>query len=261
VTGFGHTGPLANYMGYGPTTAPLSGLTSMTGHVDGRPEEAGISFGDPAAGLTGAFAIMASLVGRSHGTPPARIDVSLWEATAANAVELWMGHALGSMPLSRMGSRSPIAAPHGVFRCAGDDVWISIACMSDEQWAQFSELIRGQARDERFVSLAGRKAQEDELESIVTAFTEQHEKWALAEQLQSAGIAAYPSLSCPELETNAQLVERGFWERFDHPEVGPRTHAGIPWRTRNAANGVMHRAPLLGEHTAEILGAVLASDS
>lgn len=255
VTGFGHTGPLAEYMGYGPTTAPLSGLTSMTGHVGGQPEEAGISFGDPAAGLAAAFAVMASLVGRSHGTPPARVDVSLWEATAANAVELWMGHALGLSPLSRMGSRKPTAAPHGVFRCDGDDAWISIACMSDDQWARFAALIDGQALDDRFVSFAGRKADEDDLESVVSAFTEQHEPWALAELLQSVGIAAYPSLSCPELETNPQLVERGFWERFDHPEVGTRTHSGIPWRTRNTPNGVMHRAPLLGEHTDEFLGA------
>ena len=254
VTGFGHTGPLAEYMGYGPTTAPLSGLTSMTGHVDGRPEEAGISFGDPAAGLTAAFAVMASLIGQSEGCPPARIDVSLWEATAANAVELWMGHALGSEPLSRMGSRNPTAAPHGIFPCAGDDAWISIACMSDDQWAGFAALIGEQAGDDRFTALAGRKANEEDLESIVSAFSAQHERWQLAELLQAAGIAAYPSLTCPEIEVNPQLTERGFWERFDHPEVGERTHSGVPWRTRNTANGVMHRAPLLGEHTDEILG-------
>lgn len=253
VTGFGHTGPLAEYMGYGPTTAPLSGLTSMTGHLGGRPEEAGISFGDPAAGLTAAFYVMASLVGTKHGAEATRIDVSLWESTAANAVELWMGHALGAPSLERMGSRNPVAAPHGVFPSSGDDDWISIACTSDEQWQTLAAIIGDEAGAERFASFADRKANESELEAIVAAFTSQRTAWDLTQMLQDHGVPAYPSLSCPELETASQHVARDFWERFDHPEVGERTHSGIPWRTRNAVNGVMHRAPLIGEHTAEIL--------
>lgn len=253
ITGFGHTGPLANYMGYGPTTAPLSGLTSMTGHPGGRPEEAGISIGDPASGLTAAFAITAALVGRAAGLPAGRIDVSLWEATAANTVELWMAHALGAPPLERMGSRSPAASPHGVFRCLGDDAWISIACTSDAQWRALAELI-GEDPAGRFASLADRKADEPELERIVTAYTSEYAPMELTERLQAAGIAAYPSLRCPDLEVDAQLVARGFWERHEHPEVGRRTHSGVPWRTKNADGGVPRRAPLLGEHTEEILG-------
>ena len=253
VTGFGHTGPLAEYMGYGPTTAPLSGMASMTGHVGGPPEEAGISFGDPAAGLTAAFAIMASLVG--HEAPPAtRIDVSLWESTAANAVDLWMGHALGAAPPQRMGNRNPTAAPHGLFRCAGDDTWISIACTSDVQWARFGSLIGTDLLAERFAALSDRKTNEDELEALVSMFTATQDVWQLTEQLQAIGVAAYPSLSCPDLEVSPQLVARNFWERFEHPEVGTRTHSGVPWLNHNAPNGVIGRAPLLGEHTAEILG-------
>lgn len=254
VTGFGHTGPLCDYMGYGPTTAPLSGLTSMTGHVGGRPEEAGISFGDPAAGMSAAFAIMAALVGRWRDDEPARVDVSLWEATAANAIEGWMGHVLGAPPVEPMGSRHPGAAPHGIFPSAGDDHWVSIACMSDEQWRTLAGLINSALpADPRFLSAHDRKTNEAELEAIVSAFTSTRDRWALTDELQSLGIAAYPSLSCPDVEANEQLIARNFWERFDHPEVGARTHSGIPWRTHNWANGVMHRAPLLGEHTDEVL--------
>lgn len=254
VTGFGHSGPLATYMGYGPTTAPLSGLTSMTGHVGGRPEEAGISFGDPAAGLTASFAIMAALFGRSRGDAASRIDVSLWEATATNATELWMGHALGAPPPERMGNRSHAASPHGVFRCAGDDHWVSIACIDDDRWQALADMIGEAARSEAFATLASRKANEDKLEAVVESFTTTQDRWQLTNRLQAAGIAAYPSLSCPELETTEQLLARDFWERLEHPEVGARCHSGVPWRNRNAANGVMFRAPLLGEHTEEILG-------
>jgi crotonobetainyl-CoA:carnitine CoA-transferase CaiB-like acyl-CoA transferase len=251
ITGYGHTGPLAHYMGYGPTTAPLSGLTAMTGHVGGRPEEAGISFGDPAAGMTAAFAIAAGLAGRARGSDPARIDVSLWEATAANAVELWMRHALDAEPIARMGNRNPNAAPYGLFPCAGDDTWVSIACVSDSDWEHLAAL--GAIDDPRFASLAGRKEHEDDLESIVASFTTTQDPWALTTTLQQAGIAAYPSLSCADLEHDPQLVARQFWERFDHPATGPRTHSGIPWQMKNSGNGVMRRAPLLGEHTTEVL--------
>jgi len=254
ITGFGHSGPLMEYMGYGPTTCPLSGLTSMTGEVGKRPVEAGISFGDPAAGLAAAFAITSSLVTRSRGDEPARIDVSLWEATAVNAVEGWMAHALGAPAFEPMGNRSPAAAPHGVFRCAGADSWVSIACATDEQWAAFASLLgETVAADRRFADLGGRKQYESELEAAVSAYTAAQTAWEVATTLQEHGIAAYPSLPCPDLETTPQLVARDFWVRFDHPEVGERTHSGFSWRTHNADNGVPHRAPLLGEHTTEVL--------
>lgn len=251
VTGFGHTGPLAEYMGYGPTTAPLSGLTSMTGHTGGDPQEAGISLGDPAAGLTAAFAIMASLIGRDRGEPAARVDVSLWEATAANAVDLWMGQALGAAAPERMGSRRPHQSPHGVFRCFGDDSWIAISCRDDRAWQALASVIGTDA--ERFATAVQRKANEDELEELIGAFTAERDAWALTQDLQAVGVAAYISRRCDELENDPQLQARGFWERFDHPEVGTRTHTGVPWRTTNADNGVTRRAPLLGEHTQQVL--------
>ena len=258
VTGYGHTGPLREYMGYGPTTAPLSGLTSMTGHIGGRPEEAGISFGDPAAGLTAAFAITAALLTRGRGDEPARIDVSLWESTAVNAAEAWMGHQLGAPAIQPAGSRHPVHAPHGIFHCSGEDRWVSIACTSDDQWQTLAGLIDDDldsvaARDSRFATASDRKLAERDLEAVVSAWTTTREPWEITELLQSVGVAAYPSLNCEELEANVQHRAREFWERFDHPEVGQRTHSGVPWRTQNWPNGAVGRAALLGEHTAEIL--------
>jgi crotonobetainyl-CoA:carnitine CoA-transferase CaiB-like acyl-CoA transferase len=247
VTGYGHTGPHREYMGYGPTTCPLSGIAAMTGHPGEPPMEAGLSVGDPAAGLTAAFAIVASLFA-NQGT---RIDVSLWESTAVNGIHAWMAHALGHEPDGPQGSRSFAASPHGVFRAAGDDDWVSIACLDDQQWQAFAAILG--VNDDRFATLAGRKANEVDLEAIVSEWTAARERWAITEELQAAGIAAYPSLRCDELEANPQHVARDFWERFDHPEVGQRTHSGVPWRTRNWPNGVAQRAPLIGEHTAEVL--------
>ena len=254
ITGFGHTGPLRNYMGYGPTTAPLSGLAALTGHVGGEPVEAGISIGDPAAGLTAAFGVVAALTARRRTGRATRIDVSLWEATAVNAIDGWMNHALGGAALEPNGNRDPLEAPHGVYRCTGDDEWVSVACMSDAEWQAFAALIDpGLVADDRFTSSAMRKVNEDELDALVGAWMAPQPKWSVTEQLQTVGIAAYPSLDCQEVEANEQLLAQNFFVRNDHPEVGVRTHTGIPWRMANSADTVVGRAPLLGEHSAEVL--------
>lgn len=254
VTGYGHTGPLREYMGYGPTTTPLSGLTALTGHVGGRPEEAGLSFGDPAAGLACAYAICTALVHRRRTGEPSRVDTSLWESTAVNAIEAWMSYSLGDEVRSPQGSRSMTQAPHGVFRSAGEDEWVSIACTSDDAWRAFAALLGGAvANDARFATAADRKANEDALEELVTGYTSMHDKWTVTQALQTIGVAAYPSLDVAEVEKNEQLVAREFWARFDHPAVGRRTHSGVPWKTINAPSTVPSRAPLLGEHSADYL--------
>lgn len=255
VTGYGHSGPLRHYMGYGPTTCPLSGIAAMTGHPGGPPMEAGLSIGDPAAGLATAFAVTASLIGRTPGDGGTRIDTSLWESTAVNGLHAWMAHALGADLGGPAGSRHFAAAPHGVYRASGDDRWVSIACLSEPQWRALAAHIGGGLEtDERFATLDGRKLHEDELDVAVGAWAAERDRWTITEELQAIGVAAYPSLSCDELEDSPQHVARSFWERFDHPEVGRRTHSGVPWRTRNQPNGVSGRAPLIGEHSDTVLG-------
>lgn len=255
ITGFGHTGPLRQYMGYGPTTAPLSGLASMTGYVDGPPREAGVSVGDPAAGLTAAFGIAAALIHRRRTGEPTRIDASLWESTAVNGLEGWMTHAISGTQQGPIANRDPLWAPHGCFRCvddgAGNDMWVAIACTSDAEWSAIADVL-SLAHDDRFATAAGRKANEDELDALVTEWTTTRDRWDITEQLQAAGVAAYPSLTTQDIEANAQLQAREFFTRFDHPEVGVRTHTGVPWRMHNSPNGVVGRAPLIGEHTSEI---------
>lgn len=255
ITGFGHTGPLRNYMGYGPTTAPLSGIAALTGHVGGEPVEAGLSIGDPAAGLTASFAIVAALMARRRTGQTSRIDVALWESTAVNAIDGWMNHALGGPAVAPAGNRDPWHAPHGCYRCAGDDEWVSIACISDQGWKALAAMIDPTLpTDARFATAADRKMNEDQLDALVEAWTSTRQKWTVTEELQAVGVAAYPTLDCQEVEANEQLDAQGFFVRYDHPEVGVRTHTGVPWRMVNSPDTVAGRAPLLGEHTAEVLG-------
>jgi crotonobetainyl-CoA:carnitine CoA-transferase CaiB-like acyl-CoA transferase len=259
ISGYGHTGPQRKYMGYGPAVAPLTGLASLTGYPGGPPQELGISYGDPNAGINAAVAICAALAARKRTGQGQYIDVSLWEAMAALVPEGWMDYAMNKTQPPRMGNRDLWMAPHNCFRCAGEDEWVTIACGTEEEWQALCWTI-GQpslATDLRFRTATDRKAHEDELEALLTAWTQQHDKWEVTRTLQAAGVAAFPSMNSKDLAEDEHLNARGFFARLPHPEIGVQTHTGIPWRLTNASNGVRKAAPCLGADTDTVLRDVL----
>ncbi len=268
ISGYGQSGPCRNYMGYGPTAAPLSGLADLTGYPGEGPAEVGIAFGDPACGIAAAWAIVAALAIRRRTGLGRRIDVAMWEAALAFQPDGWMGHALGEAVSARTGNRDPRWAPHGCYRCADDadgpreaGAWVTIACTDDADWRALCDAVGpGLAEDPRFADLAGRRANEDALDAAIGNWTATLDRWSITRVLQDAGVAAFPSMSPRDLAADPQLQARGFLEHLDHPEVGRRVHAGIPWRLTFGPNGVRAPAPLLGQHTDEVLAEVLGLD-
>jgi benzylsuccinate CoA-transferase BbsF subunit len=115
----------------------------------------------------------------------------------------------------------------------------------------------GLADDPRFARAADRKRNEAALDEIVTAWTSTRDKWAVTEQLQAAGVAAYPSLSNKGLTEDPHLLARGYFVDLEHPVVGRRLHAGIPWRMSGTPCAVQSPAPLAGAHTDEVLTSLL----
>jgi len=258
ISGYGQTGPLREYMGYGPAIVPLGGLTSITGYDDGAPREVGISYGDPNGGIYTAYAICAALAARKRNGGGQTIELSLWEAMLCSGIEGWMGHLLdaGYRP---MGNRDPRWAPHNVYRCAGEDRWIALAVTDDAQWRGLCEAIGrpALADDPRFHDLAARKTHEDELDALLAEWIAPLERWEATRRLQAAGVPAFPSMSNKDLTEDPHLAERQYFTRLTHPEVGVRTHGGIPWRLAHGPNGVRSPAPLLGAHTDEIMANLL----
>ena len=259
ISGYGHTGPMQKYMGYGPAMAPISGLSSLTGYKDGRPQEVGISYGDPNSGIHTAAAICAALAARQRTGKGQYIDVSLFEAMSVLVSEGWMDHVMNGTQPQRDGNHDPFMAPHNCFRCAGEDAWVSIACGTDEEWQALCQAIGWSqlVLDARFSTAPERKANEDELEKILTAWTSRRDKWEVTNILQEAGVAAFPAMSAEDLAQDKNLEARGAFSRLPHPEVGPRLHMGIPWLLTESPNGARSPAPLLGQHTDEVMREVL----
>jgi crotonobetainyl-CoA:carnitine CoA-transferase CaiB-like acyl-CoA transferase len=254
ISGFGNVGPYGEYIGYGPTTGPLSGLCSLTGYEGLGPEEVGVALGDPAAGISTAFAVVAALYARRTSGHGQWIDSTLWEATTVGLGEAWMEFLLTGDQPPRRGNRDSLMAPHNAYRCAGDDDWVSIACASDAEWRTLANLIgAGLAADDRFASEVARKMHEDELDAEISRWCAGLDRWEVTRQLQAVGVAAMPSLHAADLDVDPHLNQRGLIERLPHPAVGERAHVGIPWLLTDGPNGVRRPAPMLGQHTDEIL--------
>ncbi len=169
-----------------------------------------------------------------------------------------MDYAFNGTEPERTGNRDPHMAPHGVFCCAGDENWVSIACTSDTQWRALARCINpALVADARFATLMLRKENEAALETLVADWCLSRDRWAITRELQQHGIAAMPSLTTADIVDDPHLNHRQFIERLDHPEVGVRAHSGIPWRLRNRPNGVARPAPCLGADSDELLGQVL----
>jgi crotonobetainyl-CoA:carnitine CoA-transferase CaiB-like acyl-CoA transferase len=259
VSGYGQTGPQRKYMAYGPAIPPLTGLSSITGYEGGPPQEVGMAYGDPTSGIHAAVAICAALAARQRTGHGQYIDVSLWEAVAALVPEGWMDYAMNGTQPPRRGNHDPWMVPHNCFRCAGEDAWVTLACGSEEEWQALCRVI-GQpqlATDARFCPATARKVNEEALDQILTAWTAQRDKWDVTRRLQAVGVAAFPSMSGKDLVEDPHLNERGFFVRLSHPEVGVRTHMGMPWLLTHGPNGVRTPAPLLGQDTDQVMGDVL----
>jgi crotonobetainyl-CoA:carnitine CoA-transferase CaiB-like acyl-CoA transferase len=162
----------------------------------------------------------------------------------------------------RDGNKDPHMAPHDVFRAEGDDRWIAIAVEDDPAWARFAEVIGqpGLATDPRFATLAARKRNEADLDAIVTAWTTTRTPESATATLQAAGIPAYMSARNRDLAESDHMRERGYFVEHDHPEVGRRLHAGVPWRMQANDSRVRAAAPCLGADTDRVLREVCGYD-
>jgi len=260
ICGYGQTGPERQYMGYGPASVPLSGIASLTGYRDIGPAEVGISYGDPNAGIFGSFAALAALAYRQRTGKGVHVDLALWEALLVLLPEGLMDYAMNKSQPERDGNRDCWISPHGCFKAKGDDdKWVTIACGNETEWQALCKAMGKPelAADKRFADVTARKANEDALEEIISAWTKERDRWEITEALQKVGVAAFPSMSNKDLATNPHLQSRGYLVQKEHPEVGKRIHAGIPWKMSGTPCEVQAAAPLRGQHTDYVLRDIL----
>lgn len=259
ISGYGQTGPYREYMGYGPAIPPLTGISAATGYLGGEAEEIGLSMPDPTAGITAAYGVIAALIKRDVSGHGDHLDISLWEATAVLNAEGWMGFSTAGQQPTRLGNRSTNMAPHGVFRCAGEDRWVAIACRTEAEWQTLADHLG--ILDERFATHELRQQHVDALEAVITQWTTMKDRWDITTELQNLGIPAFPSLTTEDVANDVHLNQREFIVHLAHPEVGKRAHAGIPWRLAHRPSRVAAPAPCIDADTDRYLAELGKSPS
>jgi crotonobetainyl-CoA:carnitine CoA-transferase CaiB-like acyl-CoA transferase len=248
-------GPDAHRIGYGTHIEQLSGLVSVSGYPDGPPQRSAISYGDPVAGATAAAATFAALLYRRATGRGQHVEVAQVEAMLSFAGDLYLEYGMTGAEPPRLANRHRSMAPHGTYRCAGEDSWVAIAVGTDAEFASLCGVIGRPelAQDDRFADVISRHRNQDELDAIVSQWTATLSHRDAAAQLQAAGVSAMPVLTIPELVVDAHLHERGFWEEQTHREAGTWTMDGPAWRFDLTPAHIRLPAPCFAEHNDYVL--------
>ncbi len=260
MSGYGQDGPYRGYLGYGPPAAALSGFFFTTGYEGMQPMELGTSYMDPNAGIFGAIAVMNALIHRKKTGQGQYIDQSQLETAVQLIAEGLLQYQITGKEPERVGNHHSTMSPHNTYKTAGDaDKWVSIAVGTEAEWLALCTVMGRPelAHDPRFSTLPARKQNEDELDRVIGEWCKTRDRWEVTEALQRAGVAAFPSMSNKDLATNEHLRERGYLVRLEHPEVGQRTHVGIPWTLGGKSSTVASPAPVRGADTDAVLSKLL----
>jgi crotonobetainyl-CoA:carnitine CoA-transferase CaiB-like acyl-CoA transferase len=251
MSAFGQSGPEAGYAGYGAALEALGGVQALTSY-DAQTKPYRIKEMDVTNGILGACALVTALVHRQRTGQEQHIDLSQQETAIHGLIgEFLLEHAMHGTQPTPLGNRHPVWAPHGCYRCAGDDKWVAIAVCSDDEWRRLCSVIgKPELRqDRRFDFQAGRLGHHDELDRIIEQWTSQRSHYQAMHELQRAGIVAGAVLSTEELSNDPHLRERGY---FVTGQDGKR-YPGVPFRLSAARNEVWRRGPDLGEDQEYVL--------
>ena len=261
-TGYGYSGPWGDFGALGYTTESASGLTYMTGYTGGPPVLPEIPYTDYLAADHTIFAIMAALLHRSKTGQGQFLDVSQAETASSTVPEALMDYTVNGRTRERIGNGDNSMAPHGCYRCMGDDNWIAIAVATDGQWRGLCDTLGDPSwgRNSRYSDALSRWEHRDELDKLLGEATGQWEHNELMHALQRAGVPAGAVLNNKEMLLDPHLRARGAYETVvHHPDTGmpPLPYASRPWKMSATPGGTRSPAPLMGEHNRHVLSEIL----
>jgi formyl-CoA transferase len=255
VKGFGSTGPYADYKSFEWIAQAMAGAMSMTGTPDGPPTKAIGGLADTGAGLHTAIGILAAIIQR-HTTGVGQLLEVAQQDSVVNLLRIHLRESYQSgKPAPRQGNRSAAAAPSNIYRCRpfGPNDYVFIHCATAEMWKTLCVTCgRPELGDDpRYADRRDRVQYIDEIDAMITAWTEKHTKHEAMETLAGAGVPCGAVLDSNEVLADKHLKERGFIVELEHPRRGKFPMPGNPVRLSDSPTDIV-RAPLLGEHNAEI---------
>ena len=254
LSGFGQTGPYADRGGFDLIAQGMSGLMSITGEGPGRaPVKVGAPMTDITAGILAALGIVAAYVHRQSTGKGQAVDTSLLEAGIVHTY--WQSAiylATGVSPVA-MGSAHPLMAPYQSFETR--DGWVNVGAANQANWERLLDVLRVPelGRDDRFGDNAGRMQNLAMLVEILTPYFQTQTTAFWLEKFQAAGIPAGPVLSIAAMHANPQVKERQMVTEVQHSRLGKVKTLGVPVKFSATPTCLERGAPVLGQHTREVL--------
>jgi crotonobetainyl-CoA:carnitine CoA-transferase CaiB-like acyl-CoA transferase len=257
ISGFGRTGPLADRGGFDLTAQGYSGLMSGTGEGPDRPPvKVGVPITDITAGILGALGIVTAYVQRLKTGEGQRVDTSLFEAGITHTY--WhaaIALATGASP-GPLGTAHPLSAPYESFETS--DGWLNLGASNQTTWERLPAALGlpDLADDERFRDNAGRMQHRQALAAILQNRFKERSTAEWLETLDEAQVPAGPLLDLAAVLEHPQTLARQMVVTVPHRDLGEVKTVGAPIKFSSSSTEPVCGAPLLGEHTHEILQTV-----
>jgi crotonobetainyl-CoA:carnitine CoA-transferase CaiB-like acyl-CoA transferase len=265
MSGFGRTGPWKDRVSYGQTLQAWSGFTDLTGFPETRPSGPASAYSDAVGGMAGAQAVLLALIQRSRTGRGQWIDVSQMEAMSALLGPLALELSANKTDVQRTGNRLRHGggAPHGAYRCLGEDRWLAITVFTDDEWGAFAKAIGSPAwaSDERFGTVESRQSHADELDKLVEFWTSGKNAEEAMHLLQAAGVAAGVVQTGQDMaENDPHLRERGIFQQVPDAAGVMRTVERAPYKLSLTPGSVTRGAPEFGADQDLVLREILGVD-
>jgi len=260
TSGYGHTGPYSKRPAYDAVVQAMGGLMSITGELGGKPTRVGSSIGDITAGLFTTIAILTALTNRSTTGKGQKVDIAMLDCQVAileNAIARYT--AGGEIP-KPIGNRHSSIVPFEPFEARDGEIMIAVG--NDAIWHKFCNTIEKAELidDVKFCTNVLRHENHSLLKPIIS---EEIKKKTIKEWqniLDTAGVPNGPINTIDKVVKDPQIIAREMIVEVEHPIAGKVKIPGIPIKLSETPGEITRSAPLLGEHTKEVLKEVLGYD-
>lgn len=262
VRGFGDSGPYANFKSFDMIGQAAGGAMSVNGEPDSPPQRLGVTLGDTGTGVHLAVGILAAYVQRQRTGEGQRVELSMQEAVMNYTRIAILSHYLSGTPTLRRGNPLKYMTAD-VYRCAGEgpNDYAYIVATSRDMWDGLLKTIdrTDLVGHDDWSDALWRSRNWDEVHALIEGWTSQHDKFAVMEAMEANGVPCSAVFDTGDLLTHPHLRERGMVATVRHPQAGSFDVPGNPVRLSASPTDV-RRAPLLGEHNAEVYEELLGLD-
>ncbi len=252
VKGFGTTGPWAPTKSFDMVAQAAGGAMALTGMADGMPLKPGPTIGDTGTGVQAAIGMLAALWQRQRDGVGQKVELSMQEAVTNYTRVPMTRREVSGDPAPPYGDG--LTAPTGLFPCkpGGRSDWVWVVVAGDRMRKALMETIGRPDLNENTEARGITRNEGGDVREAIESWTRERTKFEVMDAMREAGVPSGPVLDSGEIFNNEHLRERGMLVEIEHPTRGPMTLLGCPIRLSESP-AVHRRAPLLGEHTAEVL--------